>query len=59
MVYELLSVDLPVELQVVLLKKKKKKRTKTWFCRFPYLSLTGRSSDAGVRFRWKTSPETQ
>ena len=30
---------------------KKKKRTKTRFCRFPYLSLKGRSSDAGVLFR--------
>ena len=31
-------------------KKKKKKMTKSLFCRFPYLTLTGRSSGAGVLY---------
>ena len=31
-------------------KKKKKMMTKSLFCRFPYLTLTGRSSGAGVLY---------
>ena len=51
-VCELLSTDLPVELEVVLLKEIRRRRgRKSRFCRFPYLSLKGRSSDAGVLFR--------
>ena len=49
-VCELLSTD-QSSCRSFLKKKKKKKRTKTRFCRFPHLSLTSRSSDAGVLFR--------
>ena len=31
-------------------KKKKKMMTKSLFCRFPYLTLTGRSSGTGVLY---------
>ena len=31
-------------------KNKNKKMTKSLFCRFPYLTLTGRSSGAGVLY---------
>ena len=31
-------------------KNKKKMTTKSPFCRFPYLTLTGRSSDAGLLY---------
>ena len=43
-------------------KKKKKKKmmmTKSRFFRFPYLTLTGRSSGAEVLYGYKTTPETQ
>ena len=35
-----------------------KKMTKSRFCRFPYWTLMGRWSDAGI-YGWKTTPETQ
>ena len=34
----------------LLKKKKKKKMMKSRFCRFPYLTLTGRSSDARILY---------
>ena len=49
LVSESWSQDLPVELYLVK-KKKNKKMKKSRFCRFPYLTLTGRSSNAGVLY---------
>ena len=43
LVSESCSRDIPV-----LRIKKKKNMTKSRFCRFPYLTLVGRSSDAGI-----------
>ena len=43
----------------LLKKNKKKMMTKSRFCPFPYLTLTGCSSDAGVLYGLKTTPETQ
>ena len=45
LVSESWSQDLAVKLQVVYLKKM---MTNPRSCRFPYLTLTGRSSDSGI-----------